>query len=351
MEETKAMRTKPPLYLRGRRWWCYVTPPDRKGRRIPKPCGTSDYAAAVLVWRRLERESLSAPDRPKDTPLLADALETRRLERGAAGRAKGTLSMYEVKGRQLVRVLGNVPLALITAEAVDGYISTRLGEGAKRNTVARELTVLRGTLKLARRYGRFHREISEVMPTDFSPGYKPKERRLSEREISLLLGELREDRSQLVCFLLATGATYPSEVDKVTARHVDVRRWLVHLPGTKRTTRDRQVPIPEFCRPWLRRALPGIPFARWSNVRRDLHQACARAKIAPCSPNDLRRSVGTLLRARGVEPQLIGVWLGHGDSRMAERVYGRLAPDQLQHLITQRLKQTRPSTTRRQRSA
>jgi integrase len=87
-------------------------------------------------------------------------------------------------------------------------------------------------------------------------------------------------------------------------------------------------------------AMKHFPFARWSNVRRDMLDACKKAKIADCSPNDLRRSVATLLRARGVEPSLIGAYLGHADSRMAERVYGRLAPEQLAHLLAVRLRDT-----------
>lgn len=48
----------------------------------------------------------------------------------------------------------------------------------------------------------------------------------------------------------------------------------------------------------------------------------------------------TLLRARGVEPSLLGVFAGHADGRMAERVYGRLAPEQLGHLLETRLRGT-----------
>jgi integrase len=40
----------------------------------------------------------------------------------------------------------------------------------------------------------------------------------------------------------------------------------------------------------------GFLFRRWTNVRRDLNEACERAGIAPCSPNDLRRTCATWLR-------------------------------------------------------
>jgi len=50
---------------------------------------------------------------------------------------------------------------------------------------------------------------------------------------------------------------------------------------------------------------------------------CDRGQRSPpCSPNDLRRTYATWLRAQGVEPQLIGAAMGHRDSRMVERVTG-----------------------------
>lgn len=280
--------------------------------------------------------------------------------------------MLRVKARQLNRVLGpDTPLSRIDATAVDGFIATRVAEGAKRTTVQKELVTLRGALRLAKRQGRYTREIAAVMPIDFSPEYKPKSRALSEVEIDLLAGALAPKRVPLFYFLLATGATYPSEVAPMQRGDIDAKRGFVLLRGTKRSSRHRTVPVVSFAKPWLAAAVRGLPFERWTNVRRDLHVACAllstcaacrkadRATpkpgcrrcaaqhFAPVSPNDLRRSVATLMRARGVEPQLIGAFLGHNDSRMAERVYGRLSPAQLAHLLDQRLR----ATARIQRTA
>jgi hypothetical protein len=41
----------------------------------------------------------------------------------------------------------------VTAQLVDRYIDQRFEEGAVANTVHKELTVLRGTLKVAKRRG------------------------------------------------------------------------------------------------------------------------------------------------------------------------------------------------------
>jgi integrase len=81
----------------------------------------------------------------------------------------------------------------------------------------------------------------------------------------------------------------------------------------------------------------GTLFRAWSNARRDLADACRRAGIAKVSPNDLRRTYGTWLRLGGVEPSLIGAAMGHADSRMVERVYGRMPAESLQSALRKRV--------------
>ncbi len=322
-------------------WWAFI--PVEKGRRRKESTKQSDERLAHLWYLDRVKGDIGET---KEEISLGDALAGRRSERRVAGRAEGTLHCYKVKGAALERVLGkDIPLSKITAKTVDAYISQRLRgdeehEPVVRATVFKELVALRGAMKLARRQGFACPPVDEVMPLDFSGQSKPKERALSEREIGLLLEALAEfpKRQAVVAFLLATGATYPSELLQLRPKSdIDKEKWLVRLRGTKRQTRDRWVPIVEHARPWLEMALPYAPFEKWSNVRRDLHVACETAGIAHCSPNDLRRSAASLLSAKGVEPHLIGKFLGHADGRMAERVYGRITPGQLAHLLEERL--------------
>jgi integrase len=104
--------------------------------------------------------------------------------------------------------------------------------------------------------------------------------------------------------------------------------------------RDRRVPVilPEqmglLCHALRRADGEGDALFRpWGNVCRDLHEPCRRAGIAPGSPNDLRRTFGTWLRQRGVQPALIGVAWGDADSRTVERVYGRLPTEDLRRQL------------------
>ena len=46
-------------------------------------------------------------------------------------------------------------------------------------------------------------------------------------------------------------------------------------------------------------------FPPWTNVRRDLIEACTRAGIERCSPNDLRRTYGRCMRIAALPDEII----------------------------------------------
>ena len=73
----------------------------------------------------------------------------------------------------------------------------------------------------------------------------------------------------------------------------------------------------------------GPLFRVWRNARRDLLEACERAGIERCSPNDLRRTFASWQVEAGVPLYPIAQAMGHKDTRMLERVYGRQTPEQL----------------------
>ena len=145
-----------------------------------------------------------------------------------------------------------------------------------------------------------------------------------------------------MAFILATGARL-GESDRARPEDIALSERGVALRGTKTEASLRRVPIVGFGEPLMEHALAyangrdGTLFSKWGNVRRDLAEACERAGIEKVSPNDLRRTFGTWLRQHGVEPHLIGAALGHTDSRMVERVYGRMPADSLTAVLQARL--------------
>jgi integrase len=214
-----------------------------------------------------------------------------------------------VKAGHLTRILGEqLSLREVTARAVDAFIDRRLDEGAARNTIHKELTVLRGALKVAKRRGEFTGDIAAVMPDGFSTEYKPRERFLTAREAQAMLAQLEPDRAARVAFILATGARW-GESERARLQDIDMDRGLVLLRGTKTKTSACFVPVVGFSVPLLEHALEhrqgdgGLLFRPWGNVRRDLAAACARAGLANCTPNDLTPHLRHLVAgARGGAP-------------------------------------------------
>lgn len=323
-------------------WWCALKVPAGRARDgaalfawVRQSTGQRDRRAAERVAAQLER-GYAEPPAARTT--LPEAFEQLFEACRVRGRADGTIGMYSRCARHLLRLLGaERPLADLDAAAVDDYISARVDEGASRHTIGKELTTLRRTLKIARRRGQFPRSLDEVMPEQWSTGYKPRERALTQEEAGKLLGALRPHRAAHVAFILATGARW-GESTRARREDVDLAGRRVYLRGTKTELARRTVPIVAFAGELLGRALSGAEdagqlFRPWSNVRHDLARACVRAGIAPVTPNDLRRTCSTWLRGAGVPPDLVGAFLGHADSRMVERVYGRLPTDVLGELF------------------
>jgi integrase len=316
-------------------------------RRVQRSTRCHDREAAELVARQWERDAsdphYAAARQTTLTTALQLLLNTRTEQAHAGRRSHATVIFYRQKAGHLVRVFetdaqGNyVPFLLKCLEArhVDAYISQRRAEQASESSIHKELVALRVALKLARRAGLWFGEPAAICPIAFAPEYRPRTRALSRDELALLLGQLTPDKAARVAFIVATSACW-HETELALREDVSNDRSYVLIRGTKRTTRYRTVPIftPEQ-RSLLDFALQhadgdkGFLFWRWGNVRRDIQEACERAGIERCSPNDLRRTCAKWLRNAGATPDLIAPLMGHADTRMVERVYGWLTPAEL----------------------
>jgi len=322
------------LFRRGRIWYAWV--PGRGGGVRKQTTYCTDKRAAGLVLARLEREAAdsdyAAANKVTTESILQDYLDSRRR----MNRAAGTLSFVVTKSGHLKRLLP-ARAACITHAVLVRYFDTRVGEGAAPATAKKELGVLRGALRLARRNKLFRSEVSEVMP-EVGGEYIPRKRALTHFDAWSLVDYFNDGRGAATAFMIGTGARW-SECAK--ARAADVGDGFVILHGTKTKGAARRVPVTTLGAPFVREARAWLAehdrFPGWGNVRRDLRVACAARGLAPVSPNDLRRTFATWLRAAGVEPTLIGAALGHTTSRMVELVYGKLEPEALAKLLAARL--------------
>jgi integrase len=285
--------------------------------------GTHDKIAAQAHLRDFERRAAdpayNAETQATTEILCRDYLTSRR----ARGRSAGTLDFYRKKFGALIRLLPQDAAAL-THSALEAYIDTRSKEVSSA-TVKKELTALGAALSLARKNGRFSRDPATIIP-ELADTSKAKTRYLQPAELVALANTLPPHRAAHVVWIVATGCRWS---ESLRARREDIGADTVWIRGTKTGTSADHVPILDLTRPLLAWALERATgrttlHLQWHSVRRDLAAACKALGLAPVTPNDLRRTLGTWLRQRGAEPALVGQMLRHTDSRMAEKHYARL---------------------------
>jgi len=308
---------------------------------------TKDREVAKLAAANIERRAADPTYAAAHEATLTEALQEFVAQQRQRRKAEGTLKMYGFHLGHLVRVLGDETLLVeIDAKAVDRYLLKRDQEGAELSTQGKELSTLRGALRLAARQGKYHRSLDAVMPHNFKIKYTPGTRALTLEQAASLIRALSPKRAAVCAFIVATGADLKSVwlAERADFKLADKAPSIL-VRGSKNRHRWRTIPV---LRPFARMAelaAAGAPFEPWGNVRRDMTVACKKAGVPRVSPRDLRRSHGNILRAMGVEPHLIGKMLGHRDARMVELVYGQLPFDALGELMRERTSQ--PEKTKR----
>ena len=325
------MRTRAPydLYRPDDSPFWYVNFIDRDGARVRKSTRESNKERAHAVARELERQHADPTYRASNGTSLSVASADLKEHLENKGRSAETLKFYGVKLSQVGRLLGaDTPLSAVTTDAVDAYIRARKSESASRYTISKELTALRMLLRVARRKGKFDREVSQVMPVGFSTGYVPRKRRVTREEAWALIGATESGSiGRYVAFVCATTAR-----DSAVARAVGAH----YLPGIgiqvhdfKTAASTRTVPLTRVTQPFAELAFAGVPANRQvapglGSVRHALDRACARLGIDHVSPNDLRRSVAHWLLAADVPRDIVAAFMGHASTKMLDLVYGKL---------------------------
>jgi hypothetical protein len=207
-----------------------------------------------------------------------------------------------------------------------------------------ELGTLARILKVARHFGGYHLPLDQVMPIQYGSKHKPRTRWLTPEELAAVCAQLPRHRAAHVVFFVATGARR-GEAERARRADVNAARTLIHLRGTKTARAEDDVPITALTRPLLHFAMLNAPgsdllFRPWGKLNRDLAQACERAGVEKCSPNDLRRTFGKWHRLAGVSTQEIGPMLRHTTDKLAQTTYanarglelGQLVEGSLRHL-------------------
>ena len=205
---------------------------------------------------------------------------------------------------------------------------------------------LRCALKLALRRGLWSGNVAALLPSRFAPEYKPRDRFLSLAQMQALLARITADHAARLAFQIATSANL-GETNR--AERSDVGDGFVHVRGTKRTSRLRDVPIVTS---WQVELLTyaeahahgedGRLFRFGQSYANALRRTCAAVGVAHVSSNDLRRTFAHWMLVEGVSRPLVAAAMGHSSTAMLDRVYGRLTRDELAGMMARELGRAPP---------
>jgi|GEM_PF-968378 len=329
------------LYKRGGIWWCRVR--DRRGRIVRKSTGCRDYEAAARATADFERAAIDPVHEAATKALFGGSVMDYLTDLDRRGRSPATKKIARQKTGHFVRIWGaKMPMAKISGPLVLEYIDKRRGEGVVQFTIKKELDHLGQILTIARYLGKFHLPNERVIPPYFSGEHKPRERVLTVDEISSLLPCLRPDRAAHVAWFIATGGRL-EESYRAQRGDEDFDNAVVHVRGTKTKGSDDYVPITPVSRALLDFALDNAPgkkgllFERWGKLHRDLAAACKRAGIAKATPNDLRRTFGTLHKLAGLDTQTVSKMLRHTTDKLAQTTYAKVGGEPLAEFVNRKL--------------
>ncbi len=249
----------------------------------------------------------------------------------------------EIGGRAaLSSISGDLGVAF-----ADAFIIYRRNQGRSENTIAKNRSTMYGALYLAKRAGLWTGDLSEMFPRGFETGYEPRRVDLSLKDAWRLVHHFDHaphHRAQ-VAFVLATGA----EVQAIVrAERADLDETPIPLHGTKTDFRERHCFV---ALPWQRELLKvaragmdgkdGLAFYPWHNSVRDLAAACVDLKLERLGLHSLRHVFTGWALDDGIEMLEVAKALGHGDTRMLERVYDKRDPATMQRRAVEQAKQRR----------
>ena len=126
----------------------------------------------------------------------------------------------------------------------------------------------------------------------------------------------------------ATGADRDSALN-MTRSDVNTTTWTVHIPGTKRATRDRAgVPVEAWAHPILLRHMKGMmpdaplfPGLRRTVVNYAHRDAREAAKLTGYQLRDARHSYAVRAILRGEPLWKVSKWMGHANEKTTATIY------------------------------
>jgi integrase len=237
-------------------------------------------------------------------------------------------------GKSVLPWFGHFLPSQITTADCRAYVADRRAAGRQDGTIWSQLGHLRNALSWAQKRGLIARAPYIERPAQPAP----KERWLTHDEIDRLLAAEAEPHVRLAILLMLTTAARVGAALELTWDRVDLEKGWVNLRTSEGRRKGRAiVPINGTLRAALTTAKDAALsdfVIEWAggpvkSIKRGFNQTVKRSGIARCTPHDLRRSAARIMVEGGCPMEKVAQYLGHTNTSVTEKVYGRFSPDHL----------------------
>lgn len=315
------------------RGWAVVWNDSRGTRRRYRLEPTDEIQARQALDRFARGEDLKKAAGADNIAAIWKAyIDDRRLE------AKRSVPIMEYNWKALSPTFGHLSPAMISKKSCMDYAARRRHSGIKDGTILTELRRLRTALTWAVKAGILDRAPSIWLPAE----PRSRDRWLTRDEVKALIDGAPAGMPHVKLYIiLALASAGRSEaILQLTWDRVDFDAGIIVLddPTQERTSKGRAtVPMNDMARAALAVAKAGAlteHVIEWKqdrvrSIKKGFAAAVKRAGIAHCTPHDIRRTAASWMVMEGVPLHQVAKFLGHGTTRMVEKVYGRFAPDYL----------------------
>ncbi len=323
----------------GGRWYIYWYKAHRRHIERKSTRTTDLDKAKDILIEFADRRARPGKARPDEVPIM------RPLDGYVAVHLAGTTCQGKALGtaRLFAEFFGSdgiTTVADLTYDAQERFIEWRREQlrssgiaSPSNGTIQRDLATLRAALNWYAKRGL----LSEAPYVRSVPTPPPRDRFLTENEVTRLLAECREPHLRLFVLLALHTVQRPGAILGLHREQVHLGSGYIDFlpPGNTQTRKRRPiVPITATLRPHLIEAIAesmtgfvieylGKPV---NSVKTAFNKAAGRAGLTDVSPYTLRHTGATLMAKEGVPIWQISGMLGHTNERTSQ-LYAKHSPE------------------------
>lgn len=307
-------------------YWPDADTGKRRRYQLAASTAKEAEAEAVAVYRERTFRARGAE------PTIADLWSEYRADLGA----KSTAKTMKYTGKAVLRWFGAHPPSAVTVGMCRDYSAARTADGMSQGTIWTELGHLRSTLVWAQK----RRMIAEA-PYIWKPAKPETDKRiLSRGEAAALIDGAHDPHIRLALILLFGTAARVGAILDLTWDRVNFDSNSINLRLSDSATRKGRAVVP--MNGMVRAALSTAHSARLTDnvveyagkpvksIRTGFTGAIQRSGIGHLTIHEIRHTAAVTMLSEGVPIEKVSQMLGHSNTSVTFKVYGRYLPGHMQ---------------------